>query len=280
MKKQKGFISIIASLVILVIGFGIAGAAYQYSQKVKGNLEDDIVSVSNKVDKLGGSVIYQKNGGTGTSTASWNGLIRIATGTWATTTITDADVPNNITITSITSLTLNTLEVTSTSQFTGTSTFSAWPTLPSGNPYLGNQPVTKSYVDSTSTGSQILTAVAQNLVADASLFYMSFNNSYSSSTGNNSSSNFWRNYYIGKYGTIRNMWVFMNFPLSLPTAHCTTTKNGADTTLGISFSYSQSTGTDAVNSFSVVPGDYIAARCQGTGATSTAPGGYITVEFK
>ncbi len=91
MKTKNGFISILASFIILAIGFGIA---YQYSQKLKNNIQDDVISISQKVDnyQLAGSVIYQKNGGTGTSTASWTGLIRIATGTWSTTTINGADI--------------------------------------------------------------------------------------------------------------------------------------------------------------------------------------------
>lgn len=140
---KKGFISILASLVILAVGFG---AAYQYSKTLKSELDENIVLVSQKVDKLGGSLVATRYGGTGTSTNAWSGLLRLTSGVWATTTLADADVPDNITVTGITSLSLTSL-TSASSTFNNTTTFTGIPVLPASDPTTDNQATRKVYVD-------------------------------------------------------------------------------------------------------------------------------------
>ena len=145
MKKQKGFISIIAAFVILVIG---SAALYGYGQKTNKEIDQ----------KFAGSVVASKYGGTGQSFGSASGLLRLTDGTFATTSaVTDAEVPDDITITSLpnevnfATATVNYLSATTTvSQtlsVTGISTFSAIPTLPASNPTTDNQATRKAYVD-------------------------------------------------------------------------------------------------------------------------------------
>jgi hypothetical protein len=195
------------------------------------------------------------------------------------------------------------IDQTATYTWSGTSTFSAATTTISGRTSLATTTIikdltilgtttlanatptgsyeatSKAYVDSVSSGSQILTSIHNNIVSDANLIYLSFKPA-SSTDANTSDAGFFTRYYVGKSGTISNMRIFLSFGLSLATAHCTTTKNSIDTSLGVSMTYGQATGTDSVNSFKVDPWDYVKIRCQGTGATSTSPGGFITVELK
>jgi microcystin-dependent protein len=106
MKKQNGFIPIIVAIAILVMG---SVAIYEYSQNLKENINTNINNVNanindinNKVENLGGSLVSTRYGGTGTNTVAWSGLLRLTSGTWATTTLVDADVPDNLTINGIT----------------------------------------------------------------------------------------------------------------------------------------------------------------------------------
>lgn len=101
---HKGFISIIASIIILAVGFGII---YQYNKNTKKELDENIVLVSQKIDNLGGSVVSNKYGGTGQNSSAWSGLIKTTAGTWATTSLTDSDVPNSITVNSTNTITYN-----------------------------------------------------------------------------------------------------------------------------------------------------------------------------
>jgi hypothetical protein len=162
--KQKGFITILASFIILALGSVLL---YGYEKNSKENINDIyeyINSLENQVVKLGGSMTGTQYGGTGTSSSAWTGLIRVTGGKWDTTTLTDSDVPNDITITtlpnevsfsstSITNLTVGTSTFNGISTFNGlvslvgTTTFSIIPNLPSVNPTTDNQAVRKYYVD-------------------------------------------------------------------------------------------------------------------------------------
>ena len=140
--KNKGFISIILALAVVVVS---AVALYEYNQ------------VKQVDEVLGGSSVSQKYGGTGANTSAWSGLLRLTAGTWATTTIIDSDVPDDITITNIpneldfATITTNYLYATTSEldnlTVTGTTTFSVIPTLPDSDPTTDNQAVRKSYVD-------------------------------------------------------------------------------------------------------------------------------------
>jgi hypothetical protein len=142
---MKGFISIIASLLILFVG---SVALYEYGQSISRELNSNLNDVREDMTKLGGSLVATKYGGTGTSTATWSGLLRLATGTWATTTLTDDDVPDALTITSISgSISLDSVDVSGTSSFTGVSTFGANPIVTLATPTSDYELATKYYVD-------------------------------------------------------------------------------------------------------------------------------------
>jgi hypothetical protein len=137
MNNQKAFVSIIAALLILAAG---SVALYQYSQHVDR--------------RLGGSLVSGRYGGTATDTSAWNGLLRLTTGEWATTTLVDDDIPNDITITTLPNeVTFASSSITNltagTSTFTGTTTFQVIPTLPTATATTDYQIPSKAYVDNT-----------------------------------------------------------------------------------------------------------------------------------
>lgn len=159
---NKGFISILVAIAILAIG-GVA--LYGYGSR----LEDRELAIRQTAKTIeqnfGGSVVQTKYGGLGQNFGSASGLLRLTNGTTSTTTLTDADVPDDITITGISELTMSTTTVTSTlnvigqliasstAEFAGTTTFAATSTF-SANPITesdcasDNELCRKSYVDS------------------------------------------------------------------------------------------------------------------------------------
>ena len=102
MNKQKGSILIIIPFIILAVGL-VALNEYRLNEKMN-NIEQTFA----------GSVVATKYGGTGQSFGSASGLLRLTNGTTSTTTLTDSDIPDDITVTGIAELTLSTSTVTST----------------------------------------------------------------------------------------------------------------------------------------------------------------------
>ena len=265
MQKQKGFISIIAAFVILTIGFV---GLYEYGKELKQTAEQT----------FGGSLVATRYGGTGTSTNAWSGLLRVATGTWATTTLTDADVPDDITLTNLP----NEVSFASSSidnLTAGTSTFLAIPILPAATPTTNYQAASKIYVDQGSPASSILTAYTRT--AETTKVYPSFVYPASSTAALETlaTSTFFGRFYPPKAGTVKNLWVILQNTLSGGTYTCTTTKNGIDTALATTVASNSATSTNSTNSFTMSAGEYIGARCQGSAAI-TSNFGFLSVELK
>ncbi len=172
------------------------------------------------------------------------------------------------------------LNVTGSSTFS-TSTFSIVPTIPA-TPVASTDAASKSYVDATSTGSAILTAFV--ITGNAGMVYPSFVYPASSTQAIEQQLNatsFPRRFYVPKAGTVRNMWMVMANALSIGGGgfNCTTTKNSVDTTLMTSVANAGTTSTNSTASFTVIPGDYLGARCvESSGGTIDY--GFISVEVK
>jgi len=129
---NRGFIPILVALVILTIG---GAALYSYDRTLEKKAEE--------IQTFAGSLVATKYGGTGTDTSAWSSLIRMVDGTTTQATLTDADVPDTITVTGINELSMETstigyLNVTSTIEALNASTTLGTTTITGGLTLDGN----------------------------------------------------------------------------------------------------------------------------------------------
>ena len=114
----------------------------------------EIVSDMIGDDILGGSLVATRYGGIGTSSADWTGLVRVTSGVWASTSeVTDAEVPDDITITNIpnelsfSSTTHDNLRAGTTTFFGPVDSSSSVPTIPTSTTASDDDVVSDYYLD-------------------------------------------------------------------------------------------------------------------------------------